>query len=55
MSRHWQRRKLGKDQIGIRTAQTIVNYFNGEDVLPEQLIPTALYRKADALSDPELK
>jgi ribose transport system substrate-binding protein len=43
------------DQIGIRTAQTIVEYFRGEDVPAEQLIPTALYRKADALKDPELQ
>jgi ribose transport system substrate-binding protein len=43
------------DQIGKQTAQTILRYFNGEDVPPEQLIPTALYRKADAENDPELK
>jgi len=43
------------DQIGKQTAQTILRYFNGEDVPAEQLIPTALYRKADALHDPELK
>src|SRR5437773_2496121 len=43
------------DQIGIQTAQTIVRYFNGEEVEPEQLIPTGLYRQADALDDPELK
>jgi len=43
------------DQIGIQTAQTIVRYFNGEEVEPEQLIPTGLYRHADALDDPTLK
>jgi ribose transport system substrate-binding protein len=43
------------DQIGIKTAQTIVRYLNGEEVAPEQLIPTGLYRQADALQDPELK
>lgn len=42
------------DQIGIRTAQAIVRYLDGEDVEPEQLIPTGLYRQADALADPEL-
>jgi ribose transport system substrate-binding protein len=43
------------DQIGIQTAQTIVRYLNGEEVEPEQLIPTGLYRQADAAKDPELK
>lgn len=43
------------DQIGIKTAQTIVKYLNGEEVPAEQLIPTGLYKKADALKDPELK
>src|SRR5439155_22005185 len=43
------------DQIGKQTAQTIVKYFNGEDVPAEQLIPTALYRKDDAMHDPELQ
>jgi ribose transport system substrate-binding protein len=43
------------DQIGIQTAQTIIRYFKGEDVEPEQLIPTGLYRQADAKNDPELK
>jgi ribose transport system substrate-binding protein len=43
------------DQIGIKTAQTIIHYLNGEEVEAEQLIPTGLYRHADALNDPELK
>jgi ribose transport system substrate-binding protein len=43
------------DQIGIKTAQTIVRYLNGEEVAGEQLIPTGLYRQADAMNDPELK
>jgi ribose transport system substrate-binding protein len=43
------------DQIGKQTAATILKYFQGEDVPAEQLIPTALYRKEDALKDPELK
>lgn len=42
------------DRIGRQTAQAIVAYFNGEDVPAEQLIPTELYRQADALNDPEL-
>jgi ribose transport system substrate-binding protein len=43
------------DQIGMKTAHTILRYFAGEEVEKEQLIPTALYRKADALNDPELR
>jgi ribose transport system substrate-binding protein len=43
------------DQIGTKTAQTIIRYLNGEEVEPEQLIPTGLYRRADARNDPELK
>lgn len=42
------------DQIGQITARSILAYFAGEDVPREQLIPTALYRQADALNDPEL-
>ena len=33
------------DRIGEITVQTIVGYFNGEDVPPEILIPTELYRR----------
>jgi ribose transport system substrate-binding protein len=43
------------DQIGIKTAQSILAYFQGEDVPPEQLIPTSLYRQAQAQADPELR
>ncbi|MCI0365849.1 MAG: substrate-binding domain-containing protein [Phycisphaerales bacterium] len=43
------------DQIGILTAKSIVKYLEGEEVQPEQLIPTGLYRQADGLKDPELK
>ena len=33
-----------------------LRYFKGEeDIEPEQLIPTGLYRQADAMKDPELK
>ena len=42
------------DKIGRQTAQSIVAYFNGEEVAAEQLIPTELYRKADADNDPSL-
>ena len=43
------------DKIGQITAQTILKYFDGEEVPPHQPIPTKLYRKEDALNDPELK
>lgn len=36
------------DRIARMTIETIVKYFRGEPVEPEQLIPTALYRRADA-------
>ena len=43
------------DRIGQQTVQAIVQYFKGETLEPEILIPTALYRKADAEKDPALK
>jgi ribose transport system substrate-binding protein len=36
------------DQIGRKTVEMIVKHFEGEDVPREVLIPTRLYRKADA-------
>jgi ribose transport system substrate-binding protein len=41
------------DQIGQITVQMIMKYFEGEEVEPEVLIPTALYTKEDAENDPE--
>ena len=41
--------------MGAKTAQMIVNYFNGEEPPKEILIPSALYYKADAEQDPELQ
>jgi ribose transport system substrate-binding protein len=43
------------DQIGKTTAQSILKYLAGEEVEPQQLIPTALYKQADGQADPELK
>jgi ribose transport system substrate-binding protein len=43
------------DQMGIKVVESIVAYFNGEEVPPEQLIPTKLYKKEDAENDPALK
>ena len=43
------------DRIGRETVRAIVRYFNGQKIEPQILIPTALYRKADADKDPSLK
>ncbi len=43
------------ERIGSETARTILKHFAGEPVPPQVLIPTALYRKADAEKDPGLK
>jgi ribose transport system substrate-binding protein len=43
------------DRIGRETARVIARYFEGEKVPAQVLIPTGLYRRADALKDPELK
>jgi ribose transport system substrate-binding protein len=43
------------ERIGKTTVQSIVKYLAGDDVPKEILIPTALYKKADAQNDPKLK
>jgi ribose transport system substrate-binding protein len=43
------------DRIGVETVRVIVKHFSGESLPPQILIPTALYRKADAAKDPTLK
>jgi ribose transport system substrate-binding protein len=43
------------EKIGVQTMQAIEKHFEGEKLPPQVLIPTALYRKADAAKDPELK
>jgi ribose transport system substrate-binding protein len=42
------------DKIGRETARAILQYFDGDPPRAEILIPTGLYRQADALRDPEL-
>jgi ribose transport system substrate-binding protein len=42
-------------QIASSTIEMIDKYMSGEQVPPQNLIPTALYRQADAQKDPELK
>jgi len=43
------------DRMGVEIARAIIAHSKGQEVLPELLIPTQLYRKADAGKDPELK
>ena len=43
------------DRIGAQAVQSIVKYLAGDDVPPQILIPTALYKKADAAKDATLK
>jgi ribose transport system substrate-binding protein len=43
------------DQIGQRTIEIVLQYFSGEDVPKEVLIPTQLYRQSDAAVDLSLK
>lgn len=39
------------DRIGRTAARVIARYFDGEEVPPEVLIPTSLYKRADAEQD----
>ncbi|HEV3341731.1 MAG TPA: substrate-binding domain-containing protein [Pirellulales bacterium] len=43
------------DKMGQQVVDAILRYSKGEDLPPQMLIPTSLYRKADAERDPELK
>jgi ribose transport system substrate-binding protein len=43
------------DQMGVKTVQMIVNYFNGDEVEKEILIPSKLYYQEDAQQDPLFK
>lgn len=43
------------DKIGAETVRAFLKYMNGDDVPKEILIPTALYKKADAIKDASLK
>jgi ribose transport system substrate-binding protein len=43
------------DRMGLQIVDSIVQHAQGDEVPPEILIPTSLYRKADAEKDPELK
>ena len=43
------------DKMGIQIVEAIVRHSKGETLPPQILIPTKLYKKADAEKDPELK
>jgi ribose transport system substrate-binding protein len=43
------------DKMGVQIVDAILKYSRGEDVQPEILIPTSLYRKADGLKDKSLR
>jgi ribose transport system substrate-binding protein len=42
------------DRIGRETVQAIERYFAGEELPSQILVPSALYRQADAVKDPSL-
>ncbi|MBS0263740.1 MAG: substrate-binding domain-containing protein [Planctomycetes bacterium] len=43
------------DQMGIKIVDAIIRHSKGETLPGQMLIPTKLYRQADAAADPELK
>jgi len=43
------------DRMGVEVVKSIIAHSKGEDVPPEQLIPTSLYRQEDGLKDPDLQ
>jgi ribose transport system substrate-binding protein len=43
------------DKMGIQIVDAIIRHSKGETLPPQILIPTSLYRKADAMKDPDLK
>lgn len=42
-------------RMGVEVVKAIIKHSKGEELPPQMLIPTSLYRKADAEKDPELK
>lgn len=43
------------EKMGREVVRAIVKYYQGEELEPEQMIPTSLYRRADAEKDPSLQ
>ena len=42
------------DRMGVEIVKAFVMWSRGEEVAPEILIPTQLYRKTDGERDPDL-
>jgi ribose transport system substrate-binding protein len=42
------------DKMGVQIVESIVRWSKGESLPPQMLIPTSLYRKADAERDPTI-
>ncbi len=42
------------DKMGVQVVDAIIRHSKGETLPPQLLIPTSLYRQADALQDPDL-
>ena len=42
-------------KMGVQIVDAIIRHSKGESLPPQLLIPTSLYRRADAMKDPELK
>ena len=43
------------DKMGVQIVEAIIAHSQGETLPPQMLIPTSLYRQADAVKDPVLK
>jgi ribose transport system substrate-binding protein len=43
------------DKMGVQIVDAIIRHSKGETLPPQILIPTSLYRRADAMKDPDLK
>lgn len=43
------------DKMGVEVVKAFLQYSKGDDLPPQMLIPTKLYRQADGAADPELK
>jgi ribose transport system substrate-binding protein len=43
------------DVMGVKMVQALIAYSKGEEVPAQTLIPTKLYKKEDAMNDPDLK
>jgi hypothetical protein len=39
----------------VEVVKAFLRYSKGDDLPPQMLIPTKLYRQADGVADPELK